>query len=134
MDEMFGDHNFVAQIASTKTAGQTDALLPSLFDTLLWYAKDSRLVKFRRLYRAKGVGFDEIGQYYLLEQPNGVRRRMTEAEINSGDAQNLGAPFRASDISSNKPYSVGRVPFEFEGRVFFPPDGRFWTHSPEGRE
>jgi adenine-specific DNA-methyltransferase len=134
MDEVFGAGNFIAQIASTKTAGQTDALLPSLFDTLLWYARDAKAVKFRRLYRAKGVGFDEIGQYYSIQQPDGTRRRMSDEEINSGTAHKLGSPFRSSDISSNKPYSLGRVPFEFEGRSFLPPDGRFWTHSPEGRE
>jgi adenine-specific DNA-methyltransferase len=49
LDEVFGAGNFVAQIASTKTAGQTDTLLPSLFDTLLWYARDAKAVKFRRL-------------------------------------------------------------------------------------
>jgi len=134
MDEVFGDGNFIAQIASTKTAGQTDALLPSLFDTLLWYARDANAVKFRRLYRSKGVGFDEIGQYYLIQQPDGTRRRMTDAEISSGNVSSLGVPFRSSDISSNKPYSLGRIPFDFEGRSFTPPDGRFWTHSPEGRE
>jgi adenine-specific DNA-methyltransferase len=134
MDEVFGDENFVAQIASTKTAGQTDALLPSLFDTILWYARDSKVVKFRRIYRNKGVGFDEIGQYYLVQLPDGTRRRMTDAEINSGNAHALGVPFRSSDISSNKPYSLGRVSFDFEGRSFLPPEGRYWTHSPEGRE
>jgi len=134
MDEVFGDGNFVAQIASTKTAGQTDALLPALFDTLLWYAKDAGVVKFRRLYHAKGVGFDEIGQYYLIQQPDGTRRRMRNAEIESADVHKLGEPFRSSDISSNKPYSLGRIPFDFEGKSFLPPEGRFWTHSPDGRD
>jgi hypothetical protein len=57
MDEVFGDSNFVAQIASTKTATQTDTLLPSLFATLLWYSRDTKAAKFRRLFRDKGVGF-----------------------------------------------------------------------------
>ncbi|MDH4381641.1 MAG: DNA methyltransferase [Gammaproteobacteria bacterium] len=134
MDEVFGDGNFIAQIASTKTAGQTDALLPSLFDSIIWFARNASSVKFRRLYRAKGVGFDEIGQYYLIQEADGTRRRMSDNEINSGNAHSLGAPFRSSDISSNKPYNLGKVPFEFEGRSFLPPEGRFWTHSPEGRE
>ncbi|WP_442497237.1 site-specific DNA-methyltransferase [Methylobacter sp. sgz302048] len=134
MDEVFGDANFVAQIASTKTAGQTDSLLPSLFDVLLWYAKDSSTAKFRRLFRSKGVGFDEIGQYYHVQLSDGTRRRLTDLEINSGEASKIGAPFRSSDISSNKPYSLGRIPFEFEGKSFLPPNGRYWTHSPGGRE
>lgn len=134
MDEVFGEDNFVAQIASTKTAGQTDSLLPALFDTILWYAKSANEVKFRRIFKKKGVGFDEIGQYYHVELPDGSRRRMTDREIESGEALNIGRPFRSSDISSNKPYSLGRVPFEFEGKSFMPPKGRYWTHSPNGRE
>lgn len=133
LDEIFGDDNFVAEIAATKTAGQTDSLLPALFDTLLWYANDIERVKFRRLFSSKGVGTGEIGQYYYVQEKTGVRRRMTSEEIDSGASTALGLPFRASDITSNKPYSLGRVPFEFEGRRFVPPDGRFWTHSPEGR-
>lgn len=134
MDEVFGDRNFIAQIAATKTAGQTDSLLPALFDTLLWYAVDIDTVKFRRLYNNKGVGIDEIGQYYYVQETSGARRRMSKDEITSGAAGNLGLPFRASDISSNKPYGLGRVPFSFERATFLPPDGRYWTHSPEGRE
>ena len=134
MDEVMGADNFVAQIAATKTAGQTDTLLPSLFDTLLWYVRSTGAAKFRRLFRNKGVGFDEIGQYYLVQQPDGTRRRMTNQEVSSGNIAELGAPFRSSDISSNKPYSLGRLPFEFEGKAFLPPAGRYWTHSPDGRE
>jgi adenine-specific DNA-methyltransferase len=135
MDEVFGAHNFVAQIAATKTAGQTDALLPALFDLVLWYAFDIQSVKFRRLFKDKGVGFEDIGQYYYVQESNGARRRMTDSEIENISANVVGGlPFRISDISSNKPYSLGRVPFEFVGRTFLPPTGRFWTHSPEGRE
>ena len=134
LDEVMGQANFVAQIASTKTAGQTDALLPSLFDMILWYTRSSERCKFRRLFRDKGVGQDEIGQYYFVQLSDGTRRRLTERETLSGHGLEQGSPFRSSDISSNKPYSLGRLPFEFEGKVFLPSAGRYWTHSPDGRE
>ena len=134
MDEVFGDENFVAQIAVTKTAAQTDALLPALFDSLVWFAKRRDQVKFRRLFQAKGVGISEIGQYYYVEDETGARRRLSTDEINSGASTKLGKPFRASDISSNKPYSLGRVDFFYEGQNFIPPSGRYWTHSPVGRK
>ncbi|MEN9935160.1 MAG: hypothetical protein RLZZ387_1739 [Chloroflexota bacterium] len=132
MDEVFGEENFIAQIATTKTAGQTDTLLPSLFDTILWFSR-TRSAKFRRLFREKGVGFDEIGQYYYVQQFDGIRRRLSDEEIRSGKFSEIGAPYRISDISSNKPYSLGRVPFAFQGKDYLPPEGRFWTHSPDGR-
>jgi len=134
MDEVMGPHNFIAQIAVTKTAGQTDALLPSLFDSILWYAREINSVKFRRLYSKKGVGFSEIGQYYYVQEDVGKRRRLADEEIQTGQTPNGSLPFRSSDISSNKPYNLGRVSFEFAGSSFMPPTGRYWTHSPIGRD
>lgn len=135
MDEVFGAENFCARINIVKTAGQTDQLMPSLSDSLLWFAKDKTRVKYKKLYVEKGVGFEEVGQYYYAEFPTGERRRLTEEQIKNPGSLPLGTrPFRISDISSNKFYSQGRVPFEFEGKTYLPPQGRYWTHSPEGRE
>ena len=135
LDEVFGSNNFCARINIVKTAGQTDALIASTADSLLWYARDKEKVKYKAIFKEKGVGFAEIGQYYYGAFPDGQRRRLTTTEIN--DPQSLPAgtrAFRVSDISSNKYYSLGRVPFEFEGKQYYPPSGRYWTHSPEGRE
>ncbi|MDQ6436648.1 site-specific DNA-methyltransferase [Mesorhizobium sp. LHD-90] len=133
MDEIFGEGNFVAQIAVTKTAAQTDALLPALFDSIVWFAKDVGSTKFRRLYRQKGVGVEEIGQYYYVEERSGARRRLQIDELTGGKASEIGKPFRSSDISSNKPYNLGRVDFRHDGVTYRPPTGRYWTHSPDGR-
>jgi adenine-specific DNA-methyltransferase len=47
LDEVFGDHNFCAQIAFKKTGASTDDLLPSRTDHLLWCCKSRDLVKYR---------------------------------------------------------------------------------------
>ena len=134
LDEVFGSENFISQVHIVKTAGQTDALLASLSDTLLWYAKNREAVKYRQLHVSKGVGFGEVGQYYYADILSEGRRRLTEAEISGSESLPADSrPFRISDISSNKFYSEGRIPFHFEGRVFLPPAGRFWTHRPDGR-
>ncbi|MCB1820601.1 MAG: site-specific DNA-methyltransferase, partial [Candidatus Competibacteraceae bacterium] len=135
LDEVFGSENWCGNIQIIKTAGQTDLLLASLSDTLLWYSKDKEQVKFRKLFKEKGVGFDEVGQYYYAEFQNGERKRLSDDEISSPQSLPIGTrPFRISDISSNKFYSLGRVPFNFQSSEYFPPTGRHWTHSPEGRE
>jgi len=134
MDEVFGSDNFCAVIHVTKTAGQTDLLLASISDTVIWYAKDRASVKYRQLYAEKGVGLEAIGQYYGVELPSGERRNMTSEEVSSPAGLPPGSrPFRTSDISSNKFYSLGHLPFEFGASTFVPPKGRFWTHSAEGR-
>jgi adenine-specific DNA-methyltransferase len=135
LDEIFGEKNFCARINIVKTAGQTDLLMPTLSDSLLWYAKETERVKYRKLFVEKSVGFEEVGQYYYAQFSDGERRRLTNGEIENPSSLAPGTrPFRISDISSNKYYSLGRVPFEFEGKNYFPPEGRYWTHSPEGRE
>jgi adenine-specific DNA-methyltransferase len=41
MDEVFGEENFISQIAFSKTTGQTSELIPPSYDVLLWYANTS---------------------------------------------------------------------------------------------
>jgi adenine-specific DNA-methyltransferase len=132
LDELFSADNFVSEISFQKTAGQTDRLLPSVTDTILWYSKDIRACKFRKLQQKKGVGFEEIGQYYFGDF-GGDRRPLTREEIEAGNREGFYRPFRISDITSNKPYGLGKIDFEFEGRRFIPPGSRYWTHSPNGR-
>jgi adenine-specific DNA-methyltransferase len=135
LDEIFSPDNFCARINVVKTAGQTDALIASTADSLLWYAKDKTRIKYRQLYKRKAVGFAEVGQYYYAEFPGGERRRLTDEEISNPQLLPEGTrPFRISDLSSNKFYSLGRVPFHFNGKDYTPPSGRYWTHSPDGRE
>ncbi len=135
LDEVLGSENWCGNIHVIKTAGQTDLLLAAVSDTLLWYAKSKEQVKYRGLYQEKGVGYGEIGQYYYAEFETGERRRLADEEIENAQSLPKSAhPFRISDLSSNKFYSLGRVPFEFQGETYLPPAGRHWTHSPEGRE
>ena len=135
LDEVFGSENWCGNVHIIKTAGQTDLLLASVSDTLLWYSKNKEQVKYRKIFKEKGVGFDQIGQYYYAELESGERRRLTDDEIQNPQSFSTSTrPFRISDLSSNKFYSLGRVPFEFQGITYQPPGGRHWTHSPEGRE
>ncbi len=61
LDEVFGDENFCSTITFAKNSGATDELLASPSDHLLWFAKDKRQTKFRRLFWPKttGSGFGE---------------------------------------------------------------------------
>jgi adenine-specific DNA-methyltransferase len=49
MDEVFGPENFVVGIAVKKTGLKGSRFLDSVFDFVLWYAKDSNLAKYRGL-------------------------------------------------------------------------------------
>jgi adenine-specific DNA-methyltransferase len=71
LDEVFGDANFVAQIAFAKTSGSTAETIAQVFDTLLWYARDSSQVKIRKLYRPQKPGEAGAKEYKRLELPDG---------------------------------------------------------------
>ena len=50
MDEVFGSGNFVSQITVSKTGSLTGELLSSVADYIVWYARDVRRVKYRKLF------------------------------------------------------------------------------------
>ncbi len=55
MDEVFGDENFVRMITFVKTTGQTDKLLASISDYILWFCRDRTRVKFRQPLKIKSL-------------------------------------------------------------------------------
>ena len=53
LDEVFGAENFISQISFKKTTQSTSAHLSSVFDMLLWYAKDKKEFKSHQLFRER---------------------------------------------------------------------------------
>ena len=49
-DDVFGDSNFLSLITFQKTSGSTTKTIPTTSDYLLWYARDSERLKFRKLF------------------------------------------------------------------------------------
>src|SRR5437870_6631984 len=47
MDEVFGEDNFVAQIATKTSGGSTGVYLSGVVDSVLWFARDAERTKFR---------------------------------------------------------------------------------------
>jgi len=50
MDEVFGESNFISTISFQKTSYTTADYLPTLFDLILYYAKDAKSIKFRKIF------------------------------------------------------------------------------------
>ena len=71
MDEVFGDKNFVAQIVFTKTTGSTADTISAIFDTILWYAKESSMTKIRKLYLPQEPGEEGAKEYKRVETEDG---------------------------------------------------------------
>src|SRR5262249_48366007 len=72
MDELFGEHNFVALIIFRKTAAVSSPMartnvLPTTCDQLVWYARDRENIKYRQLFLERDVSQAAAGQYNWLE-------------------------------------------------------------------
>jgi adenine-specific DNA-methyltransferase len=131
LDEVFGKDNACAVIAFQKTGGFTPKLLSSVYDFLLWYAKDIGRVKYRKLYRPRPREMVESG-YGWIELPSGVRRRLSGAELSGATAIPYGRRFQSSILVSAGASERGSAPFAYEGRTFMPAVGTHWKTSPEG--
>lgn len=63
MDEVFGEGNCVAQIATQTSGGSTGNYLGGVVDYVLWYAKRYEAVKYRPIVRTKAVGEEGAEKY-----------------------------------------------------------------------
>ncbi|MEX2163521.1 MAG: site-specific DNA-methyltransferase [Sulfuricaulis sp.] len=63
LDEVFGEKNFVTEIAFATTTGFETNYLSSIYDSLLWYAKSKLAAKFHGLYREKIPGESGATKY-----------------------------------------------------------------------
>jgi adenine-specific DNA-methyltransferase len=119
LDEVFGEENFVRLITFVKTTGQTDNLLASVSDYIIWYAKDRKRIKFRAIQKVKQL--DGVGgsAYNSIRFVGGATRRLSKHE-KSGS---VGMPedtrvYRIDNLTSQSPGT--RYEVIWEGRKFFP--------------
>jgi adenine-specific DNA-methyltransferase len=130
MDEIFGDENFVSNIAFVKTTGQTSELLSNITDYLVWYSRDRKQVKFRRPLRPKLFGADGTGEYTVVQHPDGFRRPMQKEERSGAKAvSDKNRILRLDNATSQRP--PGDFPVELNGITFRPGSG-YWKTSEKG--
>lgn len=133
MDEVVGVKNHCRTLIISKTSGQTDKLIATTTDFLLWYAKNKEQTKYRQLFWGKSAGKSGSQPYQFVELPDGKRRRMTPEEYRDPDTITQGSRiFRLSGTSSMTLGSKPAIPFKFQGRDFYPEKGRGWSTTLEG--
>jgi len=130
MDEVFGDSNHIAEIKFRTTSNRTADFLPSIFDTIVVYAKDKAQCKFRRPYKSKDYADVSEDSYGCIEIDRFTWRRLTKPEKeNPKDLEKDGILFGLGDLTSSHEYI--RDPFQWEGRDF-DPKKRYWSTSLTG--
>ncbi len=109
MDEVFGEDNFVSEIIFKKTGDQPSIYLPNVSDAILWYAKKTESLKFRRIYFDKAKSVTAARDY--------------------GKKDEQGANYQATSLTSPRP--PGDFPVEFREKTFRP-SGGYWKTGTEG--
>ncbi|MGH9773187.1 MAG: site-specific DNA-methyltransferase, partial [Candidatus Acidiferrales bacterium] len=126
MDEVFGDANFITEVAFKKTAGQSSQVMSGTLDYLLLFAKDSSHVKLRPLYRKKEVGGAGTGKYQYKANQDGSYRRLNIEELNSLTDDETSQLFAIDTLVSQRPKQEADLQqFDFEGQTFTPGKGTF---------
>lgn len=129
MDEVFGDENYIASIAFTKSSAglQASTRVASISDTLLWYSRNVGSGKFRRLLEFKGNGYDP--QYNALLADDGSFRALTQDEKDRFPSDlDLDRLIQPDNLT--KPGPGAKYAVDFHGRSFNS-GNRWWGTTEE---
>lgn len=138
MDEVFGSENFVSLISFTTTSGFPSNTLSRAGDYIVWYAKNSEKVKFRKLYRAKQFGEEGSSPYQYLEMPNFERMSIKDYIKKTGkdlDVYRNGIDFKIFSFGDtvSKGAASTEQQFLFHGEYFTPGKNNHWkANFPDG--
>jgi adenine-specific DNA-methyltransferase len=121
MDEIFSPENFCSLIAFSKTSGLSRDIISRTNDFLIWFAKDLKSLKVRKLYKQKSLGDEGSKEYFNVEYDIDRRRQITETEIsNSRPARPNERIFAYDSIvsgGSEKPENQA-ITFEYDSTSF----------------
>jgi adenine-specific DNA-methyltransferase len=131
MEEIFGRDNFVAIISYATTSGFETNSLSRAGDYVIWFAKDQRQMKFRKLYMRKEFGGAGSSVYSKIEFADGRRISIAEYEKETGQKFNYatipnGAKVYGLDNITSQGSAKEPQPFEFNGKTYYPKQGNHW--------
>ena len=131
MDEVFGHVNFVSLVSFMTTTGLTSEYISAVNDYIVWFAKDARKLKFRKLNQVRSIGDRTASRYNRFETLFGDIGTIQELTRLDGSGRTIRGLFSLSDLTSSHEYSLGKEPVFFQGRRYLP-GNRYWSTSPKG--
>lgn len=132
MDEVFGEDNFVSEIALSKATGLTSDLIASTYDIIIWFAKNKKLAKYRQLYRPKPLEDELKGEFRWVDQQRSHVRRLADHEIENPKSITLNEVFRSNSAVSPGVRANTTGKFKFQGMVFDSGSQRNWKTTIPG--
>ena len=132
MDEVFGVENFCGQISFSKTSGQTNQLLATSVDFLIWYAKVKTQIKFRKLFIERKP-IDKVDERYVcVEDHSGKITDLSVAQKSGQKPIPEGRILKLENLTSQTGSDSSRFLHPYQGRSFRPNGSRGWSTSKDG--
>lgn len=126
MDEIFGPENFIVSIVFTKTGSKESGTVDPINDYIIWYAKNRKEVKIRKLFIERNrMDMMSEGFKYLSEE-NDLVPIPEEYDMNK--------VVRIDPITSDGYRTTTTVEVEFDGKKYYPGEKNHWKTSVKGLE
>ena len=126
LDEVFGSENFISEIKFRTAWTRQSKTLDSLFDTIIWFGKNSEKLKYRKYLKQN---LDSNITKFDWYTTNGVDAHEADDEIVSKKAIKR---YFLRDLTSQGESISGRFEFSFLNQKFFPRPGRSWSTRHDG--
>ncbi|MBW1715309.1 MAG: site-specific DNA-methyltransferase [Deltaproteobacteria bacterium] len=129
LDEVFGSENFVSIISVTKAPGGLEATgrISSRLDYLLWYSKDTKILKYRPLYELrtneKASGFSQV----IIPSDGSIRSLYPKERGGEISLPNNARLFRSELLT--KPGPGSKYIIEVNGKKY--DSGKRWWGMPK---
>ncbi|MCC6197724.1 MAG: site-specific DNA-methyltransferase, partial [Burkholderiales bacterium] len=132
MDEVFGEENFVSLVSFRTTTGLGEQFLDSACNFLIWFARDKTTLKYREVFKQKGLVDDVGGRYRRVQLSPFIRRPMTANERDDSKVLPAGASiYRNDNLTSQSGTEKSAFRVVFAGQSFRPGRG-FWKTNEVG--
>lgn len=121
MDEIFGAKNCISPIIFATTTGFSGLYLSSIFNHILWYAKNIDILKYRQLLYKKMAGEQGASIY----KPISTFMTLKDSPVD-------GARLATSDQLTSQGAPRLQISFNSHNKDWFPPKGLHWKTNIEG--
>ena len=126
MDEVFGEGNFVSQIAIEKTSSSSTEGISSIIDNVIWFSKNRQNYKIRQSFIEKVLGGAGTTQYTWMSDFGEYDHKIKSQNISS--SQDIKRIFACDNITSQRPAQGSDVmSFYHNNKLFYPGKGTFKT-------
>ena len=129
LDEIFGNQNFISEIAFKTTSSLGGEHIGKSFDYVIWYGKQREKAKVRKLYREKGLEDDIGGRFSRIQLSDGKRLPIAKLQFQEGASlETLGDIYRHDNLTSQSGSEASQFPITFRGIEFSLNKGHWKTN------